>query len=484
MGQARGQGRDRSAEAHGPRVAQQVPDFGGWFFDDHGDLNVWVRNPDLHGARARAAVAQVAAEVGLIPARPDYRIIIRQGRYGWQELSDWRDRIEDAASTIEGVRWVDLDERTNRVSIGVNSGRARAQARKEAAEIGIPVSALSVQMVDYCTPDMLDCQPDPCTADPSSCEDTCTVDSSSCQDPCAIDPSSPGCTTDPCETNPDDAACQPPAGEVWSGGEIDASYSYMAPAQSLDSEFTRLRGGIRIRNYTRQGDNSCTIGAVAYSPSFGAVFVTNSHCTYDQGGVSSNNRDFYQHYISQPLWVGTEVQDPPYVQPSGCSWWSTSSSCYLRRNSDAAVIRIENRGSERGTIARPINRKLEGQGSGSLQVDASRPMLRIVRDQATTTITVAAGNRLDKIGASTGWTSGTVQAVCRTEYQTSPNKRQHTCQNTVNYTNDFGDSGAPVFYLENATTGTVWLLGLHHMKKGTYSPLTQVARDLPGLAYR
>lgn len=147
-GQSQGQRPDRSAEAHGPRIAQQVPDFGGWFFDENGDLNVWVRNADVHGTRARVVVAQVAAEVGLIPAKPGYRIIIRQGRYGWQELSDWRDQIEAVAGGSEGVRWVDLDERINRIAVGVISGRARAQVRQEADELGIATSALSIQSVD------------------------------------------------------------------------------------------------------------------------------------------------------------------------------------------------------------------------------------------------------------------------------------------------------------------------------------------------
>ncbi|HZG44490.1 MAG TPA: hypothetical protein VEY93_16175, partial [Longimicrobium sp.] len=145
--------------------------------------------------------------------------------------------------------------------------------------------------------------------------------------------------------------------DVWSGGEINASVSYAAPGQDLDSEFNVLRGGIRIRNYTQYGENSCSIGAVAYSSTHGAVFVTNSHCTYFQGEVSTGAAgEFFQHYPSRPLFVGIEVQDPLYQRPSGCSWWSTSQACYLRRNSDAAVIRITNRQSQRGIIARPTNR--------------------------------------------------------------------------------------------------------------------------------
>jgi hypothetical protein len=110
--------------------------------------------------------------------------------------------------------------------------------------------------------------------------------------------------------------------------------------------------------------------------------------------------------------------------------------------------------------------------------------MRIVYDLNNTTITVAKGNRLDKVGASTGWTSGRVQAVCVTEYQTSPYRRRHTCQNTVDYTNDYGDSGSPVFYFANDSRSEVWFLGIHHMKKGVYSPTTQIAKDIPGLVYR
>lgn len=232
------------------------------------------------------------------------------------------------------------------------------------------------------------------------------------------------------------------------------------------------------------GSFPCSIGAIARSSTHGAVFLTAAHCTYDQGGAHLNSpRDFYQHTTSAPRWAGVEVQDPPYQTPSGCSWYSTGKECYLRRNSDAAVVKIQNRGSEIGTIARSADRKREGQGRGTLSIDPSRPKLQIV-SASTTSGGVSLGTRVDKIGATTGWTSGTVQRLCQTEYQTSPNKRQHTCQNTVNYLNDYGDSGGPVFFVEDEARGTVRLLGIHHMKQGTYSPLFQIAKDLPGLAYR
>jgi hypothetical protein len=493
-GQAHGRGPERTAEEHGRRIARQVPDFGGWFFDGNGDLNVWVKNSDLHGARARAAVAQVANEVGLIPAKPGYRIIIRPGRYGWQELSDWRDRVEAVADGIEGIRWVDLDEGINRVAVGVNSGRARAEVRKQAAEVGIPTGALSIQSVEGCPPNALDCS-EYCTLDPyaSGCSDPCSVsphDPSCNPDTCSDNPGDPSCNTDPCAIDPEDPACAPPADGEWSGGGNYAPVMGAVDNESLEAPFTRLRAGIRTASNIRPSTTVCSIGAVAIHPSQGAVFLTNSHCTYDQGGVEPGTPlDFYQHYLSGPLFVGNEVVDPPYQRPEDyCSnlyYNVTKTVCrYPVRNADAALIKIENRAYDLGLIARPVQRKMEGQGAGSIVINQSRPTMRIVYDLNNARITVARGNRLDKVGASTGWTSGTVQAVCVTAYQTSPNRRRHTCQNRVNYTNAEGDSGGPVFYFANDTRSEVWLLGIHHMKDGTYSPLTQVAKDIPGLVYR
>jgi hypothetical protein len=352
--------------------------------------------------------------------------------------------------------------------MGVTSGIARVQARKQATEAGVPVSALSIQLVVDCPPDALDCK-DPCSLDPSSCED-----------PCSINPSDPSCGTDPCEIDPSDPACQPPPQD--SGvTPIELPPPSLIVNQTLDSEFSILRAGIRTRSSTRlDGANPCSIGAIARSSTYGAVFLTASHCTYDQGSVTGA-RDFFQAYMSRPQFAGVEVFDPPYVTPSGCSWWySTGSACYLRRNSDAALVQIQNRSSEIGTIARPAERKREGQGRGSLSINPSRPKLQIV---ATSTSTVARGTRLDKIGATSGWTSGTVQTVCVTAYQTYPNKRQLTCQNTANYLNEHGDSGGPVFYVEDEAQGRVYLMGIHHMRNGTYSPLAQINRDIPGLVY-
>lgn len=494
-GQTHGRGPMRSAEEHGPRIAQQVPEFGGWFFDENGDLNVWVKNSEVHGDRARASVARVAAEVGLIPARPGYRIIVRPGRYGWQELSDWRDRMEAVADGIEGIRWVDLDEEINRLAVGVNSGRARAEVRKQSAEVGIPTGALSVQTMEECSPTTLVCD-DPCSvnpSDPSCSRDPCSIDSSDprCNpDTCSANPGDASCNTDSCATNPEDPACQPPAEGEWSGGGNYAPVVEAPQDESLEASFTRLLGGIRTASTTRTSSTVCSLGAVARHPVHGAVFLTNSHCTYDQGGVEPNTPlDFYQHYLVGPLFVGNEVVDPPYTRPEDyCSNWYNNivkTVCrYPVRNTDVALIKIENRAYDLGLIARPVARKFEGTGSGSILIDRNRPTMRIVYDLNNARITVAKGNRLDKVGASTGWTSGRVQAVCITAYQTSPNRRRHTCQNTVNYTNDFGDSGAPVFYFANDSRSEVWLLGIHHMKDGTYSPLTQVAKDIPGLVYR
>ena len=157
------QGQGLEEEGALGRFAAANPEFGGWFYDRDGDLNVWVLDPGDRGERIRSAVEQeVAREPRDIMEPAVFKIKLRPARYGFIQLSDWRDRISTRFSTIRGMRWTDLDDVRNRVSVGVESRRTRADVRRAAAGLGIPAGALNVMVVsttsEECTPDMLVCE--------------------------------------------------------------------------------------------------------------------------------------------------------------------------------------------------------------------------------------------------------------------------------------------------------------------------------------
>ncbi|CAA9306598.1 MAG: hypothetical protein AVDCRST_MAG68-865 [uncultured Gemmatimonadetes bacterium] len=215
-------GHGRGLEEEGPlgRFAAENPAFGGWFFDGRGDLNVWVVDPRGRGASTRAAAAQAMASVPRdATEKQAYQVRVLPARYSFLQLSDWRDSLSTRFEAYPGLRWTDVDDVRNRVSASVESRRTRAMLRRDAVRMGIPAGALNVMSEpEQCTPDMLECNGDPCLNDPNApgCGDPCSADpyAFGCEDPCSIDPNSPDCVDDPCVANPSDPACGPAEGSA------------------------------------------------------------------------------------------------------------------------------------------------------------------------------------------------------------------------------------------------------------------------------
>lgn len=90
---------------------------------------------------------------------------------------------------------------------------------------------------------------------------------------------------------------------------------------------------------------------------------------------------------------------------------------------------------------------------------------------------------MDKIGAKTGWTCGTVDDECY-DFKRGGTNIKYLCQVRKNYYySEVGDSGAPVFVLAG---GYAILVGIHSsrlIKFNKYrlaSPVSGVRKDLEG----
>jgi hypothetical protein len=472
-------GRSRGLEEEGPlgRFAADNPEFGGWFQDGDGDLNVWVVNPQANAGKVRAAVAQaMAQEPRDATEKASYAVKVLSAAYGFVQLSDWRDSLSTRFEAYPGMRWIDVDDVRNRVSVAVDSRRTRALLRRDAVRMGIPSGSLNVMMSepgDNCTPEMIVCDSDPCTMNPyaagCSGDDPCSVDpyASGCQDPCSIDPNSPQCTEDPCVVDPNDPACtsssEPPAEPVYS----DNVQPEEVPG-TLSQRFAQLQGGIQIA-YQDDEALTCTLGFVANSATRGVVVVTNAHCSNDLGSTDGT-------VYGQPTaantpwgsdWFGHEVYDPPLKYGWGCFL-----GC---RNSDANFVSTSFSGFSRpyafGKVARPLG-PTTAISDTTTRLNTSSPQLTISREARPS----ISGSRIHKIGRTTGWTRGRLTYYCRKE-------RGYYCQDGANYVFRHGDSGSPVFLLY--TNGTIGLIGVHHSRmsnwnfnESIYSPLSRMRKDL------
>ena len=128
------------------QLAQQVPGFGGYFFDANGDLNVYLT--DLSRAdEARAAVAEVAIQRGPSPQRLLTRpaaIIVRHGDFDFLQLDEWHQQMR-AAWSIPGVVSFDSNEATNRVVIGVSDMTVKPRVLALADSLGVPRNAIDFE---------------------------------------------------------------------------------------------------------------------------------------------------------------------------------------------------------------------------------------------------------------------------------------------------------------------------------------------------
>ena len=122
-------------------LARAIPGFGGYFLD-RGVPTIYLKE-----GRERATAERV---LGLGSGE----LRVRRGDYDFVELSGWFDRMSKEALALPGVAFVDLDESSNRVLVGVEQGasgvaaNASASVVATAARIGVPSAAVVVRPVE------------------------------------------------------------------------------------------------------------------------------------------------------------------------------------------------------------------------------------------------------------------------------------------------------------------------------------------------
>ncbi|MDP2346020.1 MAG: hypothetical protein Q8O67_34090 [Deltaproteobacteria bacterium] len=234
---------------------------------------------------------------------------------------------------------------------------------------------------------------------------------------------------------------------------------------TLRDQVRPLAGGLQIRF----SSYLCSLGFNAVRAGISG-FVTNSHCTREQGGVESTT--YYQplNAVAGER-VGTEIADPVYSR-SACPS-SVRARC---RYSDSAFVRLD--AAVIGAPG-PIS-KTDGVNTGSISLVASA--FSVVGEAGS-----LVGQSVDKVGRTTGWTRGTVSRTCvNTGIQDS--NIVLICQDHVTAPAGVtvvgsGDSGSPVFSItNNSVTDDVLLKGIlwGGNSSGTtfvFSPIANVQRS-------
>lgn len=238
----------------------------------------------------------------------------------------------------------------------------------------------------------------------------------------------------------------------------------MRPTTFLGDPVRPTMGGLAIQGTY----HACTLGFNARKTGGTRYFVTNSHCTGTYGAVHGSV--FGQYFLSG-FRVGVEVSDPSFVTGGGCP---ASGGC---RFADAALIQYDTATvGANYTVAQTLfpYTGTDPTQSGSSELTAE-PFF-VVGELSDASL--ISGLALSKVGATSGWTSGTIISTCAD--WALPGSKMLRCQYTVSGVAVQGDSGSPVFSYE-LSTGKAWIAGVEWgatLDSFTFSPLSGVKADL------
>jgi hypothetical protein len=252
-------------------------------------------------------------------------------------------------------------------------------------------------------------------------------------------------------------------------------------AASLRDDVRPLVGGLEI-GYNNNGTPTvCTLGVnvwytnlAAGVPTGTAGFYTAAHCSTTRFGTDGTV------FSQGEARIGYEMWDPPTFTSA---WDSRCAPNWLCRWSDVAFAAYDpgyNR--HQGAIAQTLYRGWGTDPSnpnriGSIDINSGSPEFTLYQ-----TALPVQGGYMDKVGRTTGWTSGPVVRTCADYFFGG----DILCQDEVEAWADGGDSGGPVFQWTGQTTaafaGIVWARndptgGLGHFNF-VFSNIDRIAADM------
>lgn len=413
-------------------IAEQVEGFGGFYYSEEGDLVIRFESTEGLLRGAPGATEQLAPSVRdeILEARtttPNAALSRLKGEvsarrvpsitsgFAFTDLYDWRSAImEDgrAESAFGGrLNLVDIDEVEGVITLGVEGATARSALDEKLAELGIPVEAVVVVHTPEAAPYVgwTVAQQDTTLLEPPPCDDEIPE-------------------YDSCDDNPP----PPPGG----GGDPGP------PA--VTQRYRPVKLGTQIQFAVGGGIGSCTLGNVYGSGGgVGPGFITNDHCTAVRGSV--DGRSFYQPTVASSNLLGNEdyASSPFSGYYSGCG---SSKTCYI---TDGILAQFNSSSAYSGANSIEIVRPTM-QFDPDAEEHSYKRFYVVIDERGYPT----AGLKLNKVGRTTGWTSGNVDQTCFA-VQTGGYWNQCTYRvdrdepPTANqaFIADYGDSGSPVFFV-------------------------------------
>jgi hypothetical protein len=288
------------------QMGRALPGFGGLFYDAEGYPNVHLRDP---GAPATLAALKSLGQG---------EVKVRQGDYDFAQLVEWKRALRPVLLGQPGVTFLDADEASNRIVVGIDAARAKSlvggigdvrDLDKALASQGVPRAAVVYR--------------------------------------------------------------EGPAFRDLAGLQPDEKRG--VPTVTIQDTIRPVPGGVQLIFLQLPLAYFCTISFNAYlGGAYG--FVTNSHCTYNRGMV--DRTPYTQGGDPFGAIIATEIADPGYFTGTPCPAGSQcrySDSSFAQYNGNStklgsfrALAHPSARGPQQGSITlKPAGSRFTIAGTGS-----------------------------------------------------------------------------------------------------------------------
>ena len=124
-------------------IGERVPDFRGVFLDSSQNI-VYIYLQDDSMQELAKAVLTDAFGPDLLEGR---EVRVLEGKYSMVHLDAWYKTLMGTEHRVPGITWTDLNEKTNRIEIGMRPLRgARAKMEAAIAASGVPREAVVINV--------------------------------------------------------------------------------------------------------------------------------------------------------------------------------------------------------------------------------------------------------------------------------------------------------------------------------------------------
>lgn len=340
--------------------------------------------------------------------------------FSFTELARWRRALRTDVLDTKGVSSFDLDERANRLVIGVASDVDALALRRLFANAGVPAVAILLRA------------------------------------------------------------------EELSSGAQGASLDSRVRPLTAGTRFGRYYSTVQPPNYSMDwvAVNWCTMGVSAMRQGIEVLLLV-SHCTHREGALDTDPANWTNYYIGQDWYPAIDTASGWFTPPAPFGYNPFGQELFDRagdtcgplfdrrpcRHAEVAAwsvggieVALGETAFTLGRIARPAFAVPGTNPSGfTRSLDALQPFFTITGEH----VNPMAGELVQKVGLTTGWTYGTVYQTCvDINYQTAGSsvKRRVWCYDRADLGVQPGDSGSPVFRILDHAAGTVLFYGLVSFK--------------------